>query len=98
APLSGSPAIDKGSSIRRTDQRGFERISDFPDIPNAFNGNGSDIGALEVQTPTAIQFEETQYSTNENFGRLDIALIRTGDPQGAASVNVMTSDLAGAQN
>ncbi len=98
APLSGSPAIDKGSSIRSVDQRGFARISDFPDIPNAANGNGSDIGALEVQTPTAIRFEDPAYFMNEDFGRLDIALIRTGDPQGAASVNVTTSDLAGAQN
>ena len=36
-----------------TDQRGFNRPIDNPAIPNAVGGNGSDIGAFEVQAPTA---------------------------------------------
>ena len=54
ALLSGSTAIDGGqSSGSNTDQRGFTRPIDFPWIPNATGGDGSDIGAFEVQpTPT----------------------------------------------
>ncbi len=50
ALLSGSPAIDGGSFIGlHTDQRGFTRPVDNPAIPNATSGDGSDIGAFEVQ-------------------------------------------------
>ena len=50
ALLTGSPAIDKGSSTGIfTDQRGFTRPVDTPVIPNATGGDGSDIGAYEVQ-------------------------------------------------
>ncbi len=53
ALLSGSTAIDKGnSSGSNTDQRGFTRPVDNPAIPNATGGDGSDIGAFEVQAPT----------------------------------------------
>jgi hypothetical protein len=50
--MSGSPAIDKGSSLTLlgsvgADQRGFSRTFDNPAIPNAAGGDGTDIGALE---------------------------------------------------
>ncbi|MDQ3130158.1 MAG: FG-GAP-like repeat-containing protein [Acidobacteriota bacterium] len=49
--LTGSPAIDKGSIFGATaDQRGATRPFDNPSIPNA--GDGSDIGAFEVQAAT----------------------------------------------
>jgi hypothetical protein len=48
---SGSPAIDKGSANSRADQRGFPRPYDDPDIINPIPGDGSDIGAFEVQAP-----------------------------------------------
>lgn len=52
ALLPGSPAIDKGSSFSSTtDQRGTLRPADFDSIPNA--GDGADIGAFEMQVPTA---------------------------------------------
>jgi hypothetical protein len=55
--LPGSPAIDKGSTANNpvtgnlitTDQRGLPRPADFQNLANAVNGNGSDIGAFEVQ-------------------------------------------------
>jgi CSLREA domain-containing protein len=51
--LSGSPAspaIDKGhSSGSNTDQRGFLRPVDSPTISPSSGGDGSDIGAYEVQ-------------------------------------------------
>ncbi len=52
----GSPAIDKGddgSTGASTDQRGFLRPVDNPIIPPTAGGDNSDIGAFEVQTPTA---------------------------------------------
>jgi hypothetical protein len=54
ALLDGSPAIDKGkASVGETvDQRGEKRPSDFGNIPNASGGDGSDIGAFEVQDTT----------------------------------------------
>jgi hypothetical protein len=55
ALLSGSPAIDKGGLATgvTTDQRGLPRPVDDLTIPNAAGGDGSDIGAFEVQlTPT----------------------------------------------
>jgi hypothetical protein len=49
----GSPAIDKGSSNGLlTDQRGAPRPFDFAFIPNAAAGDGSDIGAFELASPT----------------------------------------------
>lgn len=49
---SGSPAIDKGLSTGlATDQRGLQRRADFPAIVNASGGDGSDIGAYELQLP-----------------------------------------------
>jgi len=57
ALLPGSPAIDKGKRdavaalANNTDQRGFLRPVDNPAIANAPGGDGSDIGAFEVQRP-----------------------------------------------
>jgi uncharacterized repeat protein (TIGR01451 family) len=50
-----SPAIDQGQRgvfaalSSNTDQRGFPRPLDDPTVPNAAGGDGSDIGAYEVQ-------------------------------------------------
>ncbi len=55
--LVGSPAIDKGNSPSlTTDQRGLLRPYDFPLIPNAPGGNGSDIGAFERQANDVFPF------------------------------------------
>jgi len=58
ALLSGSPAIDKGTSYGltghlTTDQRGtgFPRTFDYPYIKNAKGGDGTDIGAFEFRAP-----------------------------------------------
>jgi hypothetical protein len=51
--LCGSPAIDQGNnfSTAATDQRsvGFARTFDVSGVPNAIAGDGTDIGAFEVQ-------------------------------------------------
>jgi uncharacterized repeat protein (TIGR01451 family) len=69
ALLSGSPAIDKGLSTLfdgETDQRGLFRPSDNLNIPNAPGGNGSDIGAFEVQIPPSFDLTVTKTHTG-NF-------------------------------
>src|SRR6476646_450839 len=54
ALLSGSIAIDRGYSFGNfIDQRGWARPSDFPEISNKEGGDGSDIGAFELQVPPA---------------------------------------------
>jgi hypothetical protein len=58
--LPGSPAIDKGSAVAglTTDQRGFSRPVDLSSYANAVGGDGSDVGAFEVQggTPDHLKF------------------------------------------
>jgi hypothetical protein len=51
ALLPDSPAVDAGSSGGlRTDQRGKSRPIDNPAIVNEAGGDGSDIGAFELQS------------------------------------------------
>ena len=49
-PLANSPARDAGRSDLATDARGGPRVVDFPNVPNAPGGDGSDIGALEADS------------------------------------------------
>jgi Chlamydia polymorphic membrane protein (Chlamydia_PMP) repeat len=55
ALLPGSPAIDAGKNFTAdtTDQRGpgFLRTFDYASVANAAGGDGTDIGAFEVQPP-----------------------------------------------
>jgi hypothetical protein len=53
-PDVGSPAIDAGFSDDTTDQRDLTRPFDFTNIPNASGGNGTDIGAVEIQAPAVV--------------------------------------------
>jgi Calx-beta domain len=47
-----SPAVDKGKSFgATTDQRGKPRPHDLDNVANATGGDGSDIGAFELETP-----------------------------------------------
>lgn len=59
ALLSGSPAIDKGQANSGVEQRLYPRVVDFPDIPNAAGGDGTDIGAFEVQAPGSVTYGTT---------------------------------------
>ncbi|QBB69241.1 hypothetical protein ELE36_01960 [Pseudolysobacter antarcticus] len=53
-PNVGSPVIDKGGAGVNADQRGISRPFDDPSITNATGGNGSDIGAVELQSTDVI--------------------------------------------
>src|SRR4051794_3034719 len=49
-PAVTSPVIDQGAAFGLgSDQRGQSRPFDIPSIPNAAGGDGSDIGAVELQ-------------------------------------------------
>jgi hypothetical protein len=55
-PSASSPALDRGSAFGlNSDQRGVLRPIDFPAIPNAAGGDGSDIGAVERQPDNALK-------------------------------------------
>ena len=67
ALLSGSPAIDKGDSVgSSTDQRGFTRPFDNPNIANASGGDGSDIGAFEVQAAVPTKARSSRGSSRRS--------------------------------
>ena len=74
ALLCGSPAIDQGKNFGSsvTDQRGagFDRTWDDPGMANAAGGDGTDIGAFELQAPpvcnTAPVASDNSYSINED--------------------------------
>jgi CSLREA domain-containing protein len=88
ALLPGSPAIDHGNSATSngtpaTDQRdaGFPRIYDNPSVANAAGGDGSDIGAFEVQ---AVPGLVANVSTRLQVGTGDNVLIEGFIVQGPA--------------
>ena len=69
ALLSGSTAIEGGNSSGSiTDQRGFARPVDTPAILNATGGDGSDIGAYEVQADQLPGCGNTLVTTNSDSG------------------------------
>jgi hypothetical protein len=65
ALLIGSPAIDRGSSDGlTTDQRGRPRPVDDPAIVNAAGGDGSDIGAFELQSQPVTLLQPVKNGSN----------------------------------
>ena len=71
-----SPAIDKGNSGGlTTDQRGFPRPQDSPQVPNAPRGDGADIGAYEAPPLPPIEIVSITQLPNT-----DILLICKGVP------------------
>ena len=79
ALLAGSPAIDKGFSFgSNIDQRGFLRPADHLTIPNAILGDGSDIGACEVQLATAATVSLSgRVTTQSGRGIMNVRLTLT---------------------
>ena len=81
-PLS-SPAVDKGiAGGLTTDQRGLIRPVDFPAIPNASSGDGTDIGAFEVQAPPpeppSNEFSFGKVKKNKKKGTAKLTVIVPG--------------------
>ncbi len=75
-PLAGSPAIDQGvnpanSPSNLVDQRGLTRPVDDPNIANATGGDGSDIGAVEIQQTNQIFINSvTLIEQNQGFTKV----------------------------
>lgn len=70
-----SPAIDKGASFGvASDQRGVVRPIDFPALPNAAGGNGSDIGAFELQPSSALTLGKLQRNKHRGTGKQIVKL------------------------
>jgi CSLREA domain-containing protein len=83
ALLSGSKAIDKGTSAELdVDQRGFTRPIDTPAITNA--DDGSDIGAYEVQPDQLTGCSE-----------INLVVKNTSDSDGGSLRSIITSACAG---
>lgn len=84
ALLPGSPLIDKGYSFdSMTDQRGLTRPIDLSSIPNSTGGDGSDIGAFEVQvTPTAASITVGGRIITANRRGIDNARVTITDSNG----------------
>ncbi len=81
APLTGSPAIDKGKDIGATgqDQRGDVRPVRFdPSIPEPPGGDGSDIGAVELAVGV-IPTSAASRKTHGSAGTFDINLPVSGN-------------------
>jgi hypothetical protein len=78
APAPGSPAIDRGvGDGLTTDQRGLTRPLDFPAIANAPGGDGSDVGAFELQAVPA-DFTLGKVKRNRRRGTATLAVIVPG--------------------
>jgi Right handed beta helix region len=83
ALLSGSTAIEGGnSSGSSTDQRGFTRPVDSPVIANASGGDGSDIGAYEVQGDQLPGCGNTLVTNNNDSGTGSLRFIMANLCQG----------------
>ena len=75
ALLQGSLAIDAGKSFSLpNDQRGFTRIIDQPLLANASGGDGTDIGAFELQTSPLGIASAVSRKTHGTAGTFDITL------------------------
>jgi hypothetical protein len=73
-----SPGVDKGVSAGlTTDQRGLARPVDFTAIPNAPGGDGSDIGAFELQ-PVSSDFSFGKLKRNKKKGTATLTVIVPG--------------------
>jgi hypothetical protein len=76
ALLAGSPAVDKGGTTDLIiDQRGSIRTFDNAALPNAAGGNGTDIGAFEVELPVVTGLVSRK--GHGGAGTFDINLLTT---------------------
>ena len=102
ALLFGSPAIDQGAAANDpatgdpivTDQRGMTRPVDRPNIPNASGGNGSDIGAFEVQTPSLLLNISTRLDVLTGDNVLIGGFIITGTEPKTVAIRAIGPSLA----
>jgi predicted outer membrane repeat protein len=95
ALMPSSPAVDKGKNFSGSlwDERGpyYTRTYDYPSVPNAGGGDGTDIGAYELET----FFDPFVIWQFQNFGCTNCPQAApTADPDGDGADN-MAEFLAG---
>lgn len=78
-----SPAVDAGDTVLNSDQRGRKRPADFNDVPNAAGGDGSDIGAFELQPSS---FSVGDITFGEDQGNATFVVTRPADSEAANTV------------
>jgi hypothetical protein len=83
-PAANSPVVDQGSGTGLTDQRGVVRPIDFPSIANAAGGDGSDIGAVELQPSNALKLGKLKKNKKKGTATLTVTL-----PQPSAGTLVL---------
>jgi predicted outer membrane repeat protein len=85
-PLPGSPAVAAGSTAfvtaGETDQRG---------LPRVVNG-AVDIGAVELQIPETVQFDNADVSVKESDGVVRLTVNRVGGTGGTVEVPFQVTD------
>jgi hypothetical protein len=86
-PAAGFAGHDKGCAFRATtDQRGFNRTIDWPTITDASctnaGENGTDIGAVELLTPTAANVSISGRVTNSIGRGLMNVIVSVNDSEG----------------
>ncbi|HQU82791.1 MAG TPA: Ig-like domain-containing protein, partial [Pyrinomonadaceae bacterium] len=97
-----SPAADKGSAANTpfaenllapvtTDQRGVFRPYDNPAIANAVGGDGSDIGAFEIASPTAANVSVSGRISTANGNGISRAKIVLTLPNGETRIAISNS-------
>ena len=77
APAPTSPAVDHGAgSGQAADQRGVQRPIEFPQIPNsaAAGGDGSDIGAFELQPVSGLSLGRLQRNRKKGTATLTVTV------------------------
>jgi hypothetical protein len=90
-----SPVIDKGSAAEQDvadeDQRGFDRPAFFDDISNAPGGDGSDIGAVEVQIAPPTFTGTNPASPNDEDTPNVLGLVPPADSPNPLTVRLFTN-------
>jgi hypothetical protein len=75
APAVASPVVDQGTNLGPTsDQRGVVRPIDLPTIANAPSGDGSDIGAVELQPSNALKLGKVKKNRKKGTATLTVTL------------------------
>lgn len=78
ALLENSPLIDAGNAFgSTTDQRGYARPQDEPDVPDAAGGDGSDVGAVEALT---LSISDTTVTEGDTGGTDAVFTVRLSRP------------------
>ena len=88
----GSPAVDAGSSVSAFDQRGLPRSVDITSLPNGM-GDGPDMGAVELQSASAISVPSGVTATFETLSELDLSALTVIEESGVpVTVTLVAND------